>query len=103
MSKMWLIRGILADRRTHPSRYSEPHYEPFEVPGATGDAVVAFRRAGLVVVAACRHEIPEHAVALDLGDGMWRDLSTGRLSTGRVELGVVLAGAPVAVLGAEVA
>jgi (1->4)-alpha-D-glucan 1-alpha-D-glucosylmutase len=100
LAKLRLVRAMLRDRRARPGRYRDPVYEPLELPDGGGDQVVAYRRHGLIVIAACRGDA-EASLAVPLPPPRWRDLADGRVHHHRAVLGDLSAGRGVAVLAAE--
>ncbi len=99
LAKLSLVRRLLADRRAHPARYADPAYEPLELSGAAGEAVVGFRRRSLVVIAACRR-LDRAGLSVELPPGHWQDLLGGGWHRGRARLGDLLEDRGVAVLDA---
>jgi (1->4)-alpha-D-glucan 1-alpha-D-glucosylmutase len=104
-AKLWLVRRLLAHRRSVPEAYAARAYEPVDVRGEKADHAVAFRRERLAVV------IPRLVVALGgtwgdthvaLPAGRWRNVLTGaELRAGAVRLDDLLRGFPTAVLARE--
>lgn len=95
MSKLRLIRLLLAHRRSNPDLYDKAGYEPLP---AEGDGIIAFERDSLVVVGSCRSVLaPEESVGLPPGE--WEDVISGaRAHGGQQRVTSVLPALPVAVL-----
>jgi (1->4)-alpha-D-glucan 1-alpha-D-glucosylmutase len=104
LSKQWLIRRLLAHRRSDPGAYESDTYEPLELRGARADDAVGFTRAGLAVVVA-RHGLgPWAGTSVGLPPGSWSNVLTGE-STGGGDrrLDELLGASPVAVLARSAA
>jgi (1->4)-alpha-D-glucan 1-alpha-D-glucosylmutase len=100
--KLWIIRSLLAYRRSEPAVFESDRYEPLEVDAPWCDHSLAFRRGDLAVV------VPRLLIGLDsgrhdatvaIGSGPWTNLITGRsIAESRPGVSELLADAPVAVL-----
>jgi (1->4)-alpha-D-glucan 1-alpha-D-glucosylmutase len=101
--KLWLLHRILQHRRRDPDCYRDGAYEPFHARGPRASDVVAFTRAGrLLVVAPCRTDTGASSwegTELVLPPGSWADVvAPGAPRAGSVPLNDLLALFPVAVL-----
>jgi (1->4)-alpha-D-glucan 1-alpha-D-glucosylmutase len=112
--KLFVIRRLLALRRSRPELFAAGDYRPLEVDGECSDNLCAFIRshgAQALVVAVPRlvHRLYRAGAAdwsgttLALPAGAWRDVLTERGQEGGEAVPVVqlLAGFPVAVLAAD--
>ncbi len=105
--KLWLIRRLLQHRRAVPGAYGpESGYRALEVSGPHADRVVAFERAGGLVVVVPRlvsrlgEGWADTTVALP--GGAWTDVLTGEpVAGGEAGVEVLFKRFPVAVLGRE--
>jgi (1->4)-alpha-D-glucan 1-alpha-D-glucosylmutase len=104
--KLWLIARLLDRRRRRPELFESQAYAPLEAVGQKAGHVVAFVRDRLLVV------VPRLLVGLggtwgdttiDLPEGRWEDLLTGRQEQGGVPIAVsaLLEAFPIAVLAQE--
>ncbi|MGH9126132.1 MAG: malto-oligosyltrehalose synthase [Acidimicrobiales bacterium] len=99
-AKLWLIRGLLADRRQRATAYGPGSgYQALRVAGAGADRVVAFCRTGgvVTVVPRCGHDFSWGGTAVELPPGPWVDVLTGSEVAGG-DVGALWARFPVAVL-----
>jgi (1->4)-alpha-D-glucan 1-alpha-D-glucosylmutase len=112
--KLFVVRKLLACRRSHPELFTEGDYQPLEVEGASSDHLCAFMRSAeeqALVVAVPRlvYRLYRDGVAdwgaakLTLPPGAWRDVFTGARLDGGVGVPVsrLLADFPVAALVGE--
>ncbi len=104
-TKLWLIRHLLADRRSHPQRY-QGGYEPLAVGGARRDHAVAFARNGRLAVVVPRLVLGLHDdwadTTLALPAATWSSVLDGSTTGGGdVALSELLARFPLAVLARD--
>ena len=100
--KIWMVHKLLDHRRRNIDQFGSEFYEPLSTGGPGGDSVVAFNRGRLAVVAPVRTGRDWNTTTVDLPPGEWRDVLTGDASDGGTrDVGVLLAGFPVAVLARE--
>ena len=102
-AKLLVVSRVLRARRDHPEWFAA--YEPVEVTGPAADHVVAFDRGGVVPVAT---RLPAGLAAegwgdtaLQLPNGPWRDVLTGKRfvsDVAGIAVGGLLARLPVALL-----
>jgi (1->4)-alpha-D-glucan 1-alpha-D-glucosylmutase len=106
--KLWLVSRLLRARRDRPELFSGSGYAPVAARGAKARHAVSFVRDRLLVV------VPRMLFGLngdwvdttiDLPEGRWNDLLTGRSVDGgtAVALGSLLAAFPVAILARNTA
>ncbi|MAT04000.1 MAG: malto-oligosyltrehalose synthase [Acidimicrobiaceae bacterium] len=97
--KLWMTRRLLRHRRGRPGSFSGTEYQPVDVRGERSDDVVAFARRDLAVVVPRLGGDDWNDTAVELGDGPWNDVLTGRRHEGGDALVTDLLGDfPVAVI-----
>ncbi|UQX88612.1 malto-oligosyltrehalose synthase [Jatrophihabitans telluris] len=100
-AKLWLTTQALTVRRDHPELFTD--YVPLQVDGPAQDHLLAFDRGGAVTLATRLPLALAGAggwtdTSLDLPDGRWTDILTGREHHGTVRVAEVLDRLPVALL-----
>jgi (1->4)-alpha-D-glucan 1-alpha-D-glucosylmutase len=101
-TKLWLLARLLRHRRLDPAPYRSGRYVPLAARGPKEHHVVAFERAGLVVVVRrllVSLEGEWRGTTVSVPPGTWRDVLTGDSQPGGERpVADLLARFPVAVL-----
>ena len=101
-SKLGMIHRLLQYRRDNPNCFQSTMYEPLRCEGPSSEAVVAYDRGGVAVIAPVRATSDVARTTVDIPIGEWRHLLTGdRWSGGTNDVGSLWARFPVAVLARE--